>query len=152
LDKSIHSEHIGTFVYEEMSRAYTHEEGSIHWTLEISDDKANVYEMVQRAEKLYKVIQEFDKQARVAIADELTSYKNDFWPEYDENDEHLNWDEVDAGKYDVTPDTFAASIKLLDIVIRNEDIYCEYDDGELFGGHRIHAYFESDYRFRSAEI
>ncbi|MEW4426682.1 DUF2262 domain-containing protein [Paenibacillus pabuli] len=152
MEKSIHSELIGTFIYEDLSRAYTYEKGPVHWTLEILDDKANIYEMMQRAENLYKVLYEFDKQAKVSIADELTSYKNDFWPEYDEDDEHLDWDEVDAGKYDVTPETFAASIKLLDIVIRNEDIYCEYDDGELFGGHRIHAYFDNDHRLRSAEI
>lgn len=152
MEKSIHSELIGTFIYEELSRAYTYEKGPVHWTLEISDDKANIYEMMQRAENLYRVLHEFDKQAKVSIADELTSYKNDFWPEYDEDDEHLDWDEVDAGKYDVTPETFAASIKLLDIVIRHEDIYCEYDDGELFGGHRIHAYFDNDHRLRSAEI
>ncbi|MBM6387565.1 MAG: DUF2262 domain-containing protein [Paenibacillus sp.] len=152
MEKSIHSELIGTFIYEDLSRAYTYEKGPVHWTLEILDDKANIYEMMQRAENLYKVLYEFDKQAKVSIADELTSYKNDFWPEYDEDDEHLDWDDVDAGKYDVTPETFAASIKLLDIVIRNEDIYCEYDDGELFGGHRIHAYFDNDHRLRSAEI
>ncbi|MFK0523826.1 DUF2262 domain-containing protein [Paenibacillus illinoisensis] len=152
MEKSIHSELIGTFIYEELSRAYTYEKGPVHWTLEISDDKANIYEIMQRAENLYRVLHGFDKQAKVSIADELTSYKNDFWPEYDEDDEHLDWDEVDAGKYDVTPETFAASIKLLDIVIRHEDIYCEYDDGELFGGHRIHAYFDNDHRLRSAEI
>ncbi|WP_153979642.1 DUF2262 domain-containing protein [Paenibacillus xylanilyticus] len=152
MEKSIHSELIGTFIYEELSKAYTYEKGPVHWTLEISDDKANFYEIMQRAENLYRVLHEFDKQAKVSIADELTSYKNDFWPEYDEDDEHLDWDEVDAGKYDVTPETFAASIKLLDIVIRHEDIYCEYDDGELFGGHRIHAYFDNDHRLRSAEI
>lgn len=152
MEKSIHSELIGTFIYEELSRAYTYEKGPVHWTLEISDDKANIYEIMQQAENLYRVLHEFDKQAKVSIADELTSYKNDFWPEYDEDDEHLDWDEVDAGKYDVTPETFAASIKLLDIVIRHEDIYCEYDDGELFGGHRIHAYFDNDHRLRSAEI
>ena len=32
----------------------------------------------------------------------MINYKNDFWPEYDENDEHLNWDAVDAGEYDIT--------------------------------------------------
>ena len=39
----------------------------------------------------YICLEEFDKNAKVAIAEELIEYKNDFWPEYDENDEHLNW-------------------------------------------------------------
>ncbi|MGF9698507.1 DUF2262 domain-containing protein [Paenibacillus sp. MABNR03] len=152
MDRSIHSEHIGTFSYEEMSKAYTYQEGPVHWALDISDEKVSVHEMMHRAEQIYRVLQEFDMQAKIAIANELTAYKNDFWPEYDEDDEHLDWDEVDAGKYDVTPERFAASIRLLDIVIKYEHIYCEYDDGELFGGHRIHACFENDYRLRSAEI
>ena len=50
--------------------------------------------------------------------EELIEYKNDFWPEYDENDEHLDWDAVDAGEYDMTKETFEQSITLMDIVIR----------------------------------
>ena len=82
----------------------------------------------------------------------MIHYKNDFWPEYDENDEHLNWDAVDAGEYDVTKEKFAEAITLYDIEIRATDIYCEYHDGDLFGGHRIHAYFDNDYKLLSAEV
>ena len=57
-------------------------------------------------------------KAKIAIAKELIEYKNDFWPEYDENDEHLDWDAVDAGEYDMTKETFEQSITLMDILIR----------------------------------
>ena len=51
----------------------------------------------------------------------------------DENDEHLDWDAVDAGEYDMTKETFEQSITLMDIVMRENDIYCEYNDGDVFG-------------------
>nr|WP_073569524.1 DUF2262 domain-containing protein [Bacillus pacificus] len=100
----------------------------------------------------YICLEEFDKNAKVAIAEELIEYKNDFWPEYDENDEHLNWEAVDAGEYDITKETFEKSITLMDIVMRENDIYCEYNDGDLFGGHRIHASFDYEHNLLDAEI
>lgn len=51
--KSIHSVKMGTLVYEEISEGYTLREGAVHWTLDASDNKVNIQEMIHRAEKLY---------------------------------------------------------------------------------------------------
>ncbi|WP_256762148.1 DUF2262 domain-containing protein [Cohnella sp. WQ 127256] len=152
MDRVIRSELIGAFVYEGISKAYSHKDGYIHWSLGMKNELADINEMMKRAEKLFACIQEFDENAKIAIADKLINFKNDFWPEYDENDESLNWDEVDAGKYDVTKEVFGKLITLLDIVINENNIYCEYNDGELFGGHRIHVYFNNEYELLSADI
>ncbi|AJS58817.1 DUF2262 domain-containing protein [Paenibacillus sp. IHBB 10380] len=152
MDRVIKSELIGVFVYEGISKAYSHKGGDIHWSLDMRDESADFNEMMKRAEKLFLCIQEFDENAKLAITDKLINYKNDFWPEYDENDESLNWDDVDAGKYDVTKEKFERAITLLDIVINDNNIYCEYDDGGLFGGHRIHVYFNNKYKLLSADI
>lgn len=150
--KSIHSAKMGTLVYEKISEGYTLREGAVHWILDASDNKVNMQEMIHRAEKLYEGFSEFDQQAKARIAGELVTFKNDFWPEYDEDDPDLDWDRVDAGEYNVSEERFAACIRLLDIVIKHTHIYCEYDDGELFGGHRIHAYFDNDYNLIRADI
>ncbi len=126
--------------------------GKVHWELDVRNEHVHVYEMIKRAEKLYICLEEFDKNAKVAIAEELIEYKNDFWSEYDENDKHLNWEAVDAGEYDITKETFEKSITLMDIVMRENDIYCEYNDGDLFGGHRIHASFDYEHNLLDAEI
>ncbi|GGO08388.1 hypothetical protein [Saccharibacillus kuerlensis] len=52
----------------------------------------------------------------------------------------------------MTVEKFAASISLLFVEIGSASAYCEYEDGELFGGHRIHAYFDEEYRLISADI
>ncbi len=31
-------------------------------------------------------------------------------------------------------------------------MYCEYHDGDLFGGHRIHANFDHDYKLLNADV
>ena len=59
---------------------------------------------------------------------------------------------VDAGEYDMTKETLEQSITLMDIVMRENDIYCEYNDGGVFGGHRIHASFDNQYNLLAAEI
>ncbi|CKF15338.1 Uncharacterized protein conserved in bacteria [Streptococcus pneumoniae] len=120
--------------------------------MDVRNEHVQVHEMLKRAEKLYVCLEEFDKKAKLAIAEELIEYKNDFWPEYDENDEHLDWNAVDAGEYDMTKETFEQSITLMDIVMRENDIYCEYNDGDVFGGHRIHASFDNEYNLLAAEI
>ncbi|GLV67538.1 hypothetical protein Bmyc01_62070 [Bacillus mycoides] len=152
MEKSIKSELIGAFTFNEACKAYQQNEGKIHWQLDIRNEYVDVNEMIKRAEKLFLCVEEFDKKAKVAIAEKLIDYKNDFWPEYDENDEHLNWDAVDAGEYDVTKEKFEKAITLYDIEIRANDIYCEYHDGDLFGGHMIHAYFDNDYKLLNAEV
>lgn len=131
MKKSIKSEWLGMFIFNETFHTYEQNEGKVHWGLDTGNERVHVYEMMKRAERLYRCLEEFDKKAKIAIAEELLEYKNDFWPEYDENDEHLNWDAVDAGEYDITKETFEKSITLMDIVIRANDIYCEYNDGEL---------------------
>lgn len=95
---------------------------------------------------LYINLEEFDKGAKKAISTELINYKNEFCPEYDENDENLDWDAVDAGEFNITLEKFEETITLYDISIGTSEIYCEYQDGGLFGGHRIHAYFDHDYK------
>lgn len=152
IEKSIRSEVIGVFTYHEVCKVYEQHEGGIHWTLDSRDGCADVHEMIKRAEKLFLCIAEFDKRAKVAIALALIDYKNDFWPEYDADDEKIDWDAVDAGKYDVTTEKFAETITLYDVEIRVNGIYCEYDDGDLFGGHRIHAYFNDHYELLKADV
>lgn len=94
------------FIFNETFQTYEQNEGKVHWELDVRNEHVHVYEMIKRAEKLYICLEEFDKNAKVAIAKELIEYKNDFWPEYDENDKHLDWDAVDAGEYDMTKETF----------------------------------------------
>jgi hypothetical protein len=152
MGKSIKSELIGMFIFNETFHTYEQEEGKVHWGLDIGKELVHVHEMMKRAERLYICLEAFDRKAKVAIAEELIDYKNDFWPEYYENDEQLNWDAVDAGEYDMTKETFEKSITLMDIVIRENDIYCEYNDGDVFGGHRIHASFDNEYNLLEAGI
>ncbi len=152
MEKSIKSELIGVFTYNEEMKAYAANEGRVHWKLDISHEGVDVKEMIKSAEKLFVRLQEFDKNAKKAIAEKLIAYKNDFWPEYDEDDKNLDWDAVDAGEYDVTKEQFEKALTLYDIVIRANDFYCEYDDGDLFGGHRIHTYFDYDGNLLSAEV
>ncbi|WP_242226514.1 DUF2262 domain-containing protein [Bacillus cereus group sp. BfR-BA-01358] len=152
MEKSIKSKLIGMFIFNETFHTYEQNEGKVHWELDVRNEHVQVHEMMKRAEKLYVCLEEFDKKAKIAIAKELIEYKNDFWPEYDENDEHLDWDAVDAGEYDMTKETFEQSITLMDILIRENDIYCEYNDGDVFGGHRIHASFDNEYNLLAAEI
>ena len=106
--------------------------------------------MIKRAEKLFIFLEGFEQIAKISIAEKLIDYKNDFWPDYDEDDENLNWAAVDAGEYDITKEEFAEAIILYEI--RVNDIYCEYHDGGLFGGHRIHAYFDNDYKLLNADV
>lgn len=152
MEKSIKSELIGVFTYNEEMKAYEAHEGKIHWKLDISHEGVDVKEMAKSAEKLFLRLEEFDKNAKKAIAEKLIAYKNDFWPEYDEDDENLDWDAVEAGEYDVTKEQFEKALTLYDIIIRANDFYCEYDDGDLFGGHRIHTHFDYDGKLLSAEV
>ena len=149
---NIKSKSIGVFTYNDFNNSYEQNDGEIHWTLKITNESANVNAILKKAEQLFKCIDEFDKKAKEAIAEELIDYKNDFWPEYDESDKNLDWDSVDAGEYNVTSDKFVKAITLYDIEIGENDIFCEYNDGDLFGGHRIHACFNNDYQLLSAEV
>ena len=152
MEKSIQSELIGVFTYNEICKVYEQNEGKTHWILDNRNECGDVSQMIKRAEELFLCIEKFDEGAKESIAKKLINYKNDFWPEYDENDENLNWDAVDAGDYDVTQEKFEEAITLYDIVIRANDIYCEFDDGDLFGGHRIHAYFNNNYELLKADV
>jgi len=152
MEKSIKSKLIGVFAYDEGCKTFEASNGKILWTLEIRNELIDKNEMIKRAEKLFIFLEEFEQMAKIAIAEKLINYKNDFWPEYDEDDENLNWDAVDAGEYDITKEEFAEAITLYAIEIRADDIYCEYYDGDLFGGHRIHAYFDNDYKLLNADV
>ncbi|MGD6845389.1 DUF2262 domain-containing protein [Bacillus infantis] len=146
--KTIRSSLIGVFHYNEELNNYEHEEGKIHWTLDCN----NIEEILKIAEQVYINLGELDRNAKKAIATELIQYKNEFWPEYDENDESLVWDAVDAGEFDTKIEEFEEVITLSHINIKISVIYCEYNDGGLFGGHRIHAYFDNDFKLVKANI
>ncbi|MGX1827329.1 DUF2262 domain-containing protein [Paenibacillus taichungensis] len=152
MEKTISSKIIGLFIYNEEFNTYEHTEGKVYYSLKLENESANVDELMNRAEKLFCQSEEFEKRAKTQIAHYLIDYKNDFWPEYDEDDENLNWDDVDAGKYDVTTEDFERVISLLDIAFLVNYIYCEYSDGDLFGGHRIHAKFDHDYNLIDADV
>lgn len=152
MEQSIKSELIGVFTYNEECKIFELRKGKIHWILEIKSELIDKKEMIQKAEKLFLILEEFDQKAKIAIAEKLIDYKNEFWPEYDEDNENVNWDAVDAGEYDITKEEFAEVITLYDIRMRANDIYCEYHDGDLFGGHRIHAYFDNEYKLLNADV
>ncbi|CAM4227567.1 DUF2262 domain-containing protein [Lederbergia lenta] len=149
MQKSIESK-LGTFIHNEHLKSFKLESGPIHWSL--NENHVSLEETIKRAETLFSVLEEFNIEAKIAIAKELIVYKNEFWPEYDEDDETLDWDAVDAGAYDTTLEEFCHAITLLDIEINEKSIYLEYDDGDLFGGHRIHATFDYDYKLLKAAI
>lgn len=143
----------GVFNYNEVFKSYELDDGKINWSLQPeNEDEQTLQKLILTAEKLHRDLTEFVPRAKAAVAEELLEYKNDFWPEYDEDDENLDWDAVEAGEFAVTKEKFEAVITLLDIEIRRSQIYCEYDDGELFGGHRIHAYFDYNYKLIQADI
>ena len=152
MEKSIQSELIGVFTYNEDRKMFEARIGKVHWKLDIRNEWVDKNKVVKRAEKLFIFLEEFDQKAKIAITEKLIDYKNDFWPVYDEDDENLNWDAVDAGEYDITKEEFAEAITLYDIEIRADDIYCEYHDGDLFGGHRIRAYFDYDYKLLNVDV
>ncbi|WP_080848385.1 DUF2262 domain-containing protein [Cytobacillus gottheilii] len=140
---------IGMFTYSEGFKCYEHHLSTIHWSI---STEADIGGNIKIAEKLFTNLEAFNQKAKQKIAQELIDLKNEHWFEYDENDENLDWDAVDAGVYDTTIEEFAEAITLLDIEINRNGIYCEYGDGELFGGHRIHAYFNKKGVFLKADI
>ncbi|MFD0050970.1 DUF2262 domain-containing protein [Actinomycetes bacterium NPDC127524] len=148
MKKTIWSSLIGVFHYNEELNNFEYQEGNIDWTLDCN----NIEEILKIAEQVYINLEEFDKIAKKAIATELLQYKNEFWPDYDENDESLDWDAVDAGEFDITIEEFEEIITLSNINIKKSGIYCEYKDGGLFGGHRIHAYFDNEFKLDKANI
>lgn len=151
-DKKSKPASFGVFSYDEDFKSYELDDGKIYWSIKPEhEDEDTLNKLIYTAEKLYGGMASFEQKAKAAIADELIDYKNDFWPEYDEDDENLDWDAVEAGEYEVTIEEFGAALTLLHIVIRANEIYCEYDDGEMFGGHRIHAYFDQDYNLLKAD-
>lgn len=152
MEKIVSANGIGLFKYNSELKSYVHNEGKVHWILKLDDESINVDTLVSRAELLFVEFERFEQTAKREIAVGLIDYKNDFWPEYDENDDELDWDAVDAGEYDLTTEEFVELISLLIVEIRSDEIYCEYLDGDLFGGHRIHAYFNHDYKLIKAEI
>lgn len=152
MEKIVKVNGIGHFKYSSELKSYIHNEGKLHWTLKLEDERTDIDMLVSKAELLFVEFERFEQVAKIEIAEELIDFKNDFWPEYDENDVELDWDAVDAGEYDLTTEKFVELISLLIVEIRSTEIYCEYLDGDLFGGHRIHTYFNNDYKLIKAEI
>ncbi|QVY62351.1 DUF2262 domain-containing protein [Cytobacillus gottheilii] len=140
---------IGMFTYSQEFKSYEHHLSPIHWSI---STEADIGENIKIAEKLFTNLEAFNQKAKQKIAEELIDLKNEHWFEYDENDENLDWNAVDAGVYDTSIVEFAEAITLLDIEINQNGIYCEYEDGELFGGHRIHAHFDKKGVFLKADI
>jgi hypothetical protein len=90
MEKTIQSKLIGVFTYNEDRKTFETSKGKIHWTLDIRNELVDKNEMIKRAEKLFIFLEKFDQTAKIAIMEKLIDYKNDFWPEYDEDDENLN--------------------------------------------------------------
>lgn len=152
MDKIVKSDLFGVFEFNSDYMAYEHNGRKIKWILKLEKERDDVNNLMLKAEKLFTDVGVFDKIAKRSIAVKLIDFKNDFWPEYDENDEELDWDAVDAGEYDVTIEKFEGLISLHFIEVRSNYIYCEYYDGDLFGGHRIHASFDYNYNLIHAEL
>ena len=152
MEKILESTVLGIFVYSEELNSFELQTDKVHWSLKMDNQMEEATQMIKRAEILSKNMYEFNTKAKESIAEELLVYKNDFWPEYDEDDESLDWEKVDAGEYDITRERFAESITLLNIEINVDKIYLEYDDGNLFGGHRIHVLFDKNGQLLKAEI
>ncbi|GGO08404.1 hypothetical protein [Saccharibacillus kuerlensis] len=84
---------IGVFTYDQESHSYTHQEGSINWRLKLENKNAktaDVDQLVSRAESLVSEFGEFEQAAGRAVAEKLIDFKNDFWPEYNEDDPDLD--------------------------------------------------------------
>lgn len=64
MEKSINSELIGMFIFNETLHTYKQNEGKVHWELDVRNEHVQVYEMMKRAEKLYVCLEEFDKKLR----------------------------------------------------------------------------------------
>ncbi|MHA7966786.1 DUF2262 domain-containing protein [Paenibacillus sp. CAU 1782] len=152
METTIKSQTMGSFVYNKEFNAYEKNDGKVSFALNLKDKKTDAYELMARAEAIFAKYQIFEQLVKPQIARELIDYKNDFWPEYDEYDENLDWDEVNTGKYDLTEAVFETKITLLHIHIHPTHIYCEFNDGEMFGGHRIHSEFDYEYQLISADI
>ena len=151
MNSSIYSDALGLFSYDETTKNFRNCQGKICWSLN-SNNTVDANQLLLVAERLFSSIELFHNQVRTSVAAYLLDYKNDFWPEYDENDPTLSWEAVDAGEYNITHEKFVSSIILCDVVISKEVINCEFDDGDLFGGHRIHATFSNDLRLLEASI
>ncbi|QUW21122.1 DUF2262 domain-containing protein [Sporosarcina sp. Marseille-Q4063] len=152
MEKILKSTELGIFVYNEELISYELEIDKVPWSLKMNDQMEKADQLMKRAEVLFKNRHEFNTKVKVSIAEELLDYKNDFWPVYDEDDENLDWDKVDAGEYDTTRERFTEAITLLGIEIKVDNIYLEYDDGDLFGGHRIHVLLDKNGQLLKAEI
>ena len=151
MNSSIYSDALGLFSYDETTKNFKNCEGKICWSLN-SNNTVDANQLLLVAERLFSSIELFHNQVRTSVAAYLLDYKNDFWPEYDENDPTLSWEAVDAGEYNITHEKFVSSITLYDVVISKEVINCEFHDGDLFGGHRIHATFSHDLKVLEASI
>lgn len=55
MGKSIKSELIGLFTFNEACKVYQQNNGEIHWQLDIRNEYVDVNEMIKRAEKLFYV-------------------------------------------------------------------------------------------------
>ena len=151
MNSSIFSSALGLFSYDEATKKFKNCEGNIFWSLN-SNNTIDARKLLIIAESLFSSIDIFQKQVGTSVAAYLLDYKNDFWPEYDENDPTLSWEAVDAGEYNITHEKFVTSITLCDVIISKEVINCEFHDGDLFGGHRIHATFSHDLKILEASI
>ncbi|WP_342566658.1 DUF2262 domain-containing protein [Psychrobacillus sp. FSL K6-4046] len=151
MNSSIYSDALGLFSYNETTKNFENYKGNIHFILN-SINIGGAKELLIGVEKQFSTVEVFEQHVKTSVAENLLDYKNDFWPEYDENDPNLNWEAVDAGEYNITLKEFVSSISLSDVVINKHAIYCEFYDGDLFGGHRIHATFSRDLKLLKANI
>lgn len=121
MNSSISSDAFGLFSYKETTKNFENCKGNIHFSLNnISIGSAK--ELLIGVEKQFSTVEVFEQHVKTSVAENMLDYKNDFWPEYDENDPNLNWEAVDAGKYNITLEEFVSSITLSDVVINKHEI------------------------------
>lgn len=142
---------VGTFTIDTATDTFMNKDDLVYWCIDTSDINT-ARSLVDKVDYLYDNFEKFLKKSKHLIAKELIEHKNDFWPEYDENDEDLDWEAVERGDFNVSVEEFSSKIKLLDLIIFEDEIYSEFKDGDLFGGHRIHATFTYNFKLKSADI
>lgn len=152
MNHTIESSLMGTFQYDHLIKDYKLKKNRVIWSLNTTENNKSYNLLLKKAEAFYDNFNIINERLKHEIAKSMIDFKNDFWPEYDEDDENLDWDAVDAGEYNVSINTFKSKIDLLDIQINYNGIYLEYDDNNLFGGHRIHVNIDDDYKLINAEI
>ena len=108
-------------------------------------------ECIKTFRLLYDDIDNFFEKASLFATEQLIDLANYEWGYFPWRDENPNASDDDYIK--LTKEDFAKKIKLLYLDIReNNEYYLEYDDGNIFSGHRIHVSGNLEMGFIEANI